>query len=170
MDGISDRLTVATLGKPHGVSGLLKLRFYSETPPLLSPGQEVWLRFSNGIRRLTLERAVPMGREWLVHFRGVDTPEAARSLTGGDLLLSRSELPPCQPNEFFAADLIGCRLCVKGQPVGTVTGFLSGGASDLLEVHTDSGQLRWVPFLSQFIGEISLDNRTIDLLESWFLE
>ena len=165
-----DSLVVAKIRKPHGVAGFMKIHSYSGEYSHIAAAKEVRVSFPSGIRTYTIEKTVPMGAELLIKFKGVDTPETARTLVGGEIILKRSEIPPCKKNEFFIADLVGCQMISEGEAVGQVVGVVTNASSDLLEVQKKDDLKVFVPMLPQFVGDINIKAKTIELLESWFLE
>ncbi len=54
-----------------------------------------------------------------VQLEGVGSREAAQALTGGEVRVDRSELPPTAPGEFYWHDLMGLdALSRDGAPLG----------------------------------------------------
>ncbi len=166
----NDSLVVARIRKPHGVAGLMKIHSYSGSFEHIATAKEVRISFQSGVRTFTIEKKVPSGNEILIKLKGVDTPEAVRELVGGELLLERSKIPPCKKNEFFIADLVGCNILFDKVDVGQVVSVVTNASSDLLEVEKKEGGKVFLPMLPQFIGDINVSAKTIELLESWFLE
>lgn len=44
------------------------------------------------------------------------------------------------------------------------------GISDILEIETEDGDVKLVPFMDRFIGNVDTKKGTIVLTEGWFLE
>ncbi|ULQ59599.1 hypothetical protein K7I13_14230 [Brucepastera parasyntrophica] len=70
----------------------------------------------------------------------------------------------------------------EGKPLGRVMGVIEGGAGDLLEILLDGCDLsepaekksgsntRLIPLRNEFIGKISMADKTIELIHLWILE
>lgn len=165
-----DDLVVAKVRKPHGVAGLIKIHSYSGDFSHIEAAEEVRISIASGIRTFSIEKKVPMGGEILLKLKGIDTPEAVRAIAGGEIILNRRDVPPCKKDEFFIADLHGCKLILNGEEVAVVVSIVTNAANDLLEVEKIGGGTVFIPMLKQFVGNIDIKARQIELLESWFLE
>ena len=124
----ADRPRVVVLGRvgaPHGVQGWVKVTSYT-APPAGIAGYPAWTLVqgdrSREVRVLESKRA---GQSIAVRLEGVDTREAAQALTGAEVRVDRSALPPVGPNEHYLEDLVGLEAINRsGVPLGRVEGFL----------------------------------------------
>ncbi len=145
-------LPFGVLGRPHGVSGELILRPYhpaglaADGLPLPldvvlgQPGEPV-------ASVLRSSRRVAEG--FLVRFEGVASREDAARLTGRELRIPRSALPPLGETEFYVDDLVGCVVQdVQGNVLGTVKGVFWNGAHDVMSLDGDE---RLIPVVPEFI-------------------
>jgi 16S rRNA processing protein RimM len=109
-------------------------------------------------------------------FRGIDTPEAARTLSGAELLTDRDHAAPLGKDEYYVEDLRGIPVTdPQGTVLGEIRDVLEGGGGQLIELKLKGGELRLVPFRKEFFGEVSVDDSSIEkrrvvLLEQWILE
>lgn len=107
----------------------------------------------------------------LVKFKNIDTPEAAKALSGGEVLLSRSEAAPLARGEYYIRDLKGLSVVDSdGRGLGEIRDILEGGGGQIAEMRLFSGETRLVPFRDEFFGEINLEKRELTLLVRWILE
>jgi 16S rRNA processing protein RimM len=65
------------------------------------------------------------------------------------------------------ADLAGCEVRRGGEVVGVAAACVEGGATALLEVREPGGRSYLVPFVDEFVGEVSVERRVIELKESF---
>ena len=123
-------------------------------------------------RRLKLRvlRAVAGEGGLCMAFEGYESPEAARKLTGLDILAPRSGAAPLGENEWYVADLIGLALVHEGKRLATVESVLDGGPEPWLESRLPGGGKAVVPFRKEFVGEVDLAKGEIELLAPWILE
>jgi len=90
----------------------------------------------------------------ILRLEGVDT-RAQASRLGGEAVLVRAVPDPLADGEWFAEDLVGCR--VEG--LGTVKGVMGGSSCDVLEL--DDGTL--VPLVSDAVTAIDLATHRIEV-------
>lgn len=169
-DSQEDLLAVGRLGSPHGVRGFLRVRSYSGETAHLADLGEVLLAREGERRKALVEETRVAGTEVLLRLAGCDDPEDARAWTGWDILVPRSRAAPLGPGEYYIADLAGCELVLAGRTVGTVDRVLEGGEAPLLEIRMPAGRSVLVPFRKEFVGEVDVPGRRIELLAGWILE
>ncbi len=95
-------------------------------------------------------------------FRGVDSIGEAEKLAGHDVLVPASERFPLPEDEYYFADLMGCRVVdlSSGTTVGVVTGWQDAGGPVILEV--DEGRVL-IPYVKAILTEIDLPAHEIRL-------
>jgi len=168
------RFVAGLLGAPHGLAGFIKLRPLSGEGEHFLRLQTVTLRregWEGGEKKLPVEEVRQSGRFWLVKFRGVESPEAARALAGSEVLVSREEAAPLGAGEFYVEDLRGLAVCGPGgEALGTVRDVVDAGGGSLIEVGLTSGAARFVPFRKEFVGEVDVEAGRLELLAPWVLE
>lgn len=169
-DSQEDLLAIGRLGSPHGVRGFLRVRSYSGETGHFEGLREILLSREGERRTVRVEETRVAGPEVLLRLAGCDGPEDARAWTGWEILVPRSRAAPLGPGEYYIADLAGCELVLAGRAVGTVDGVLEGGEAPLLEIRMSAGRTVLVPFRKEFVGDVDVPGRRIDLLADWILE
>jgi 16S rRNA processing protein RimM len=167
-------LAVAKTGAPRGLGGFLKVHSYSGEYGHLLVLKDVLIapegKPSEG-RMIKISGFESGAWGASISFLGYDSPEKARVLTGLELFLPRSQASPCKESEYYIHDLVGMRVVLDSQPIGSVVGVLDGGADPLLEVALEEASRKvLIPFNSIFVGEVLVKQRTIELLAGWLLE
>ena len=166
-----DRITVARIGKTHGVKGYVKVNSFSGSYDHLFAIEEGVLVFRHGKEiRVRLQEVKAFGDKALIKFEGYDTPEAARALTGGELWVDKRFAAPLKDGEYYIADLKGCGLFFEGKEVGHVVGVAETGHVDLLEVKTVDRGFRYVPLKDEYVTDVDTEGRKINLRVEWILE
>jgi 16S rRNA processing protein RimM len=166
-----DYLAIGTIRTSHGVKGLLKVRSLSGEVDHFFNLEEVILKDKKGREKaFAVETCVPNGNELLMKFKGIDTPESGKTYSGWDILVPRDKAAPCEEGEFYSADLIGCRLYHGNQTLGTVLSVTEGGGGSLLLTERPGGDTFFVPFRKEFIGEVDVEEKNIELKELWLAE
>jgi 16S rRNA processing protein RimM len=166
-----EQFVTAIAGRPFGTAGFLRVRSLSGERSHIARLRTVAVRSAAfGERVLAIEECREAGDALLVKFVGVDNPEAARILNGAQLIVPRADAAPRAPNEFYIEDLKGLTVVDEnGAPVGEIADVIEGGGGFLVEVACAAGEKRLVPFRSEFFGEISLENRSARLVQTWIL-
>ncbi|MDR2632700.1 MAG: ribosome maturation factor RimM [Treponema sp.] len=166
---MTEQFVVGVIGAPFGIKGHVKVRSFSGEYEHLKRLDTLRLRCGDSERFLELEATLPLTRGLGMKFKGIDTPEQAQSLTGGELITDRSHAAPLKKDEFYVEDLRGLQVLGNGVVLGHITDVLEGGGGQLIEIRLAGGELKLVPFRNEFFGDICLERGTAILLEQWIL-
>lgn len=129
------------------------------------------MRRDGGERFFEVEGVDKKGESLVIKLKGVDSPEAARSLKGAEIVTGRENAAPLGPEEYYIGDLQGIAVVSQdGEVLGRVADVLEGGGGELVEVRLTSGELRLVPFRKEFFGDVSPEQGRAVLLCRWILE
>ena len=152
------RVTVGTLTGVFGLRGELKCRTTAAGSGAFAVGAAFDLALPKGERRLRCISVRRHHERLLVGFEGVDTPESARALVGGELFAERADVP-LGSDEYLDADLIGLRLVdEKGRELARVVGVEHYPAQDCLVVEPGRAL---VPLVKAFVRHVDLGAGTI---------
>ena len=165
-----DYIAIGTVYGSHGVRGHVKVGSFSGEYDHFHALKSVQLRSGSRIRDFTIEEVRLTERNALVKLAGIETPEDARTLSRWELWAPRENACPLRDGEYYSADLHGLRLVCAGEELGTIVSVWDNGASDLLEIERSDGKRQVVPFIEQFVGEVNLAERFIELKQRWVLE
>ncbi|GHT82188.1 ribosome maturation factor RimM [Spirochaetia bacterium] len=176
---MTEQFVVALVGAPFGIKGFVKTKPLSGELDHLEQLETVVLRRENRETSFYIEETLRVGPSLAVKFRGIDTPEAARALSGAEMCTDRDHAAPLGTDEYYIEDLRGIPVTdTDGAVLGHITDVLEGGGGQLIELRLTSplpgGELRLVPFRKEFFGEVDVDNASIEkrravLLERWIL-
>ena len=133
MAGPQDWLAGGVVGRPHGLDG--SFHVLSPRPALLALGTTV--RAAG--RDAAVVRLAGTDERPIVRLAGVDTREAADALRGTELLVPRSVAPPLEDDEWWAEDLVGCRVVDGDRALGRVVRLLPLPSCEVLEVAPEGG-------------------------------
>jgi 16S rRNA processing protein RimM len=168
---VTEKFIIGMVGAPFGVKGFVKIRVFSGETEHLLDLTEVVLRQNDRERFFAVEETVPQGASLLMKFKGIDSPEAAKPLSGAEIVADRAHAAPLKPGEFYIEDLKGLEITDEaGATLGTITDIIEGGSGELAELKLNTGETKLAPFRSEFFGSISLENRRAVLLEKWIIE
>jgi 16S rRNA processing protein RimM len=167
---LTERFVAALVGGPFGVKGFVKAKPLSGEPEHLERLETVTLRRLGDEKTYYIEETRIMGRALAIKFRGIDTPEAAKALSGAELLVGRDHAAPLGKDEYYVEDLRGLRIYnARGEILGEIRDVLEGGNGQLIEALLPGGALRLVPFRNEFFGEVDPEQGRAVLLNEWIL-
>lgn len=143
---------------PHGLRGELKVRLHWQGSTALSEVESVQLGEGALARPYQVEWARPGPHGVLVKLAGIDDRDAAASLRGAPLAVSRSALPPLEPGEYYLSDLVGAQVVGPDGPVGEVVEVRTHPSVDCLAVRLPDGRVLEQPLSAPWIEAV--DTRT----------
>ena len=153
-----DSIELGRLGAPYGVRGWVHVTSYTDPPQRLLEYGPWLLRLASGER---LTRRVAAGRphagRLVAHLEGVETREAAASLTGAAVEVERAALPPPGEREYYRADLLGLRVRnLEGVELGAVSHFVDAPAGAVMVTKAPGGAEHWVPASPPHLRRVDL--------------
>ena len=168
---MTERFIVGLVGAPFGVKGFVRIRPLSGEIEHLLKLQSVIISKDGREKTLKIEEITPAHPGVLIRFDGIDSPEAAKTLNGAQLIVSREHAAPLKNGEFYIEDLKGLPVFTDtGESIGQILDIIEGGGSELAEIKLNGGEKRLVPFRKEFFPEISPEKRRITLQNLWILE
>ena len=191
-----ENVVVGFVRGAHGVSGEFKVESASGYYEHLEKLTEVTLRCGEAEKKCRVESVRKGNCILFMKAAEINTPEEARKYNGWEIEVPQKYAHPLEEDEWYFKDLKGCSLVWSGdgtaaitaqqEIVGTITDVLEGGAGYLLEVslsesctvladnikYTASGKARtvFIPFAFQYVNNIDVKNKTIQLMHLWILE
>ena len=146
------------LGRPHGTAGEISLHpFHSGGCRLDTVALPLAVTIGDSAATITAVRRTADG--FLLKLDGVLTREKAASLTGQQLGLPKSTLPPLGEGEFYVEDLVGCRVeDSEGRVLGVVRSVFWNGAHDVMVIGDEERGERLLPAAPEFI--VAVDRLT----------
>ncbi|MFE4520375.1 ribosome maturation factor RimM [Kitasatospora sp. NPDC056783] len=155
------QLVVGKIGRAHGIRGDVSVEVRTDEPELrLGPGA-VLLTDPASTGPLTVESGRVHSGRLLLRFAGVKDRNAAEALRGTVLISEVDpEERPDDPEEYYDHQLIGLDVVLlDGTLVGELTEVLHLPYQDLLTVEKADGTEVLVPFVSQIVPTIDLENQ-----------
>lgn len=150
-----------------GVHGELKVELHTDYPERFKLLRQVYLGTDREL--YPVKRSRRHGDRVLLTLAGIDSPEAARRLTGRDLFIPRSEAVELPAGHYYLDDLVGLTVTTAhGAPVGEVSDVLQTGSNDVLVV-TAKGRAVLIPVIKDAVIELDVEGRRA-VVEDWVLE
>lgn len=155
------RILMATIGRPHGVSGRVRVTSHTADPAGLTAygplsdanGRQYLLRWCHdGVAEISqVVDGVP---------DRIRNRTAVEKLVNVDLFIERSRLPAPDEEEFYLADLVGLTAVdAGGRILGTVTTVHDYGAGTSLEIASPQNEgppALIVPFTRACVPEVDV--------------
>ena len=151
---------------PFGVQGWVRIHPFGDDPLSWRRMAQWWLSAEDGARdehwkpfRLRSCRA--HGKGLVASFEEVPDRNAAEAIAGHFVGAPREVLPEPATDEYYWGDLVGLEVVNEaGDALGSVSGLLSTGAHDVLQVQ-DGDTERLIPFVAAYVLEVDLAARRI---------
>lgn len=179
MNWPEDAVEVGRIIDAYGVKGWIKVQPYSAAAQALFSSRRWFLRTPDladrrasalpGVLRITEARE--QGELVVAAAQELPDREAAESLRGARVFVSRASFPSVDPNEFYWVDLIGLAVINRaGEALGSVAGLIDTGAHSVLRVSREDseGEERLIPFVAAYIDAVDLPARRITV--DWGLD
>ena len=173
-----DAVEVGRIIGAWGVKGWFKVQAFATEPQALFSSRRWFLRppeeprvarpVGNAAYPSVLKIAESREHgEWVVA-RTVDVVDrsGAEALRGARVFVPRASFPTAGADEFYWVDLMGLAVVNRlDEPLGSVVGLIDTGAHSVLRVLPEGAQgeaaERLIPFVAQYIDEVSLEQRRI---------
>ena len=123
--------------------------------PELLEGRE-WLLVDG--RRLVLTRRAGTREKPILRFEGCSSRDDAEALRGLALEVPAEQAPPLEEGEFWATDLVGCRVVDGEREVGVVARMVALPSCEALEVGD-----ALIPLVRDAIRSVDLEASVIDV-------
>ena len=166
-----DAVEVGRVVDAWGVKGWIKVQPYASDPQALFSSRRWYLRGGNGngaLLRITEVRE--QGDIVVAAAEDVVDRNAAESLKGAGVFVSRASFPTPAADEFYWIDLIGLEVVNRdGAVLGSVAGLIDTGAHSVLRIATGGdSEACMIPFVAAYVDGVDLAARRITV--DWGLD
>ena len=151
----SQRLTVARLGKPHGLRGEIALELRTDIPDERLADGAVLETVPASAGPLTVEYTRTAGDRWYAAFVEIPDRSAAENARGVELVVDAEDSD--EEDAWYPHELVGLRAeLADGTVVGTVKGLEHLPAHDMLVVLETGGVRTLVPFVRAIVPTVDV--------------
>ena len=162
---MDNKLTVATILKPQGIRGEVKVKALCDSAEDLKDLKRV---FISGVEYGVLAVRA-QGEIGYISLKGVFDRNAAELLRGKDIDALREDMPPLPEDRFYIADLTGCSVVTSsGEEIGEVIS-VTPARTDIYTLKTPKGELSFAA-AEGVIEEVDVANKTITVNKKRFKE
>jgi 16S rRNA processing protein RimM len=182
-----DAVEVGRILDAWGVKGWVRIQPFAADPQALFSSRRWFLKppEGNGPRRPAAAGTIPSflkisqvkhhGDGVVMLAQDIDSRDAAETLRGARIFISRSSFPSVDPDEFYWVDLIGLTVVnLQGVTLGAVVGLVDTGPHSVLRITPPGADPkseaaeRLVPFVGAYVTDVSLSDRRITV--DWGLD
>ncbi|MHB9112553.1 MAG: ribosome maturation factor RimM [Thermoleophilia bacterium] len=170
--GAPEWILVGMVKRIHGTGGEMLIKQLTERDERFAAGSELHLMRKREEERtpVTIETSRTSDRGPIVRFEGIGSQEEAKPLFGASLFIRATELDEPEEGSYYAFQIEGCEVYEGERLVGTVYRLVeSPKANPYIEIEPDAEEekLLLVPFISQAIISVDVENRRIELAEGF---
>jgi 16S rRNA processing protein RimM len=150
------RVVVGKVGGLYGIRGWVKLWSFTDPVENLLAYRDLEVSRGDRWEPARLVEGRRQGEALVGRFDGCSDRDAAASLVGAELAVSRDRLPDPAEGEYYWADLVGLEVVTtEGVILGRVESMMATGANDVMVVQGDRERL--LPFLpGRFVHTVDL--------------
>jgi 16S rRNA processing protein RimM len=154
-------LLMGRIAAPYGVRGWVRVVTFTEVPENLLAYSPWYLNRGGHWQEVELLDGREHGKGLVVQLQGCDDRDAAAALTGTDIGVYRSQLPPPDVDEYYWSDLVGLQVfTTDDRLLGVVDHLIETGANDVLVIRGERECL--VPFvMGQVVQSVDLESGVI---------
>ncbi|MEQ9619471.1 MAG: ribosome maturation factor RimM [Deltaproteobacteria bacterium] len=149
--------------RAHGISGEVKLTPFSRELHSLSSLKTIFIETGPGLSPVETRvlQCRPHKSSAIVRLEGVDSVDDADKLTGKNVYIDNSQLPPLKEDEFYWFQLIGLDIYTDdGRYLGEVQELIDRAYQSVLVVKDGDKELL-IPLTEPFVKEINLKESKI---------
>jgi len=176
LDFPADAVEVARVLDAWGVKGWIRVQPYAKDPQALFSSTRWFLKppepQAGAVARtkfvefpgyLKISHTRSQGDDVLAQVRGFDDRNAAESLRGARIFVSRHSFPSTVDDEFYWVDLIGLEVFNRDQVrLGRVAGLIDTGVHSVLRVSGDGDADEvLIPFVAAYVDAVDMASRRI---------
>jgi 16S rRNA processing protein RimM len=169
-----DVVIAGHIGGAYGVQGWVRVVSYTDPPEGLLDYRPWLLDRAGHWTEAGLAEARRHRDAVVARFEGVADRDAAQALAGTRVGFARDALPVTAPGEYYWRDLTGLAVIdQRGRRLGVVSHLIPTGAHDVLVIAAggapgtaggeDETAELLIPFHAQFVRDVRLDERVIDV-------
>lgn len=161
----NEKITVATVLKPQGIRGEIKVKVLCDDAEVLKSFKSVLI---DG-EEIPVLAVRAQGDTAYIMLKGVADRNAAELLRGKNLLVARENMPKLPEGRYYIADLTGCRVVTSaGEVLGEVTD-VTPARTDIYTIKTASGETSFAA-AEGVIEEVDVPARIITVNKKRFKE
>jgi 16S rRNA processing protein RimM len=148
------------ISAPFGIQGWVKVKTFTDASDGLAGHPRWWLKTAEGWRSIAVEEFAARPAATVAKLEGFDDRDAAESLRGFEVAVTRSELGEAEEGSIYWIDLVGLEVVsLAGESLGKVDGLFETGATSVLVVKGERERL--IPFVPDYVKAVDREAKRI---------
>jgi 16S rRNA processing protein RimM len=154
---------IAGISSAFDADGFVKIKSFSDFPDRFFLLDKVYIDIFGDYREFIIEDVQKIENYFILKFKNFDSGVDVEFLIGSTVFVNKKDVVKLDDDTFFIHDLIGCKVFFNEKFFGNVVDVLSLNSSDVYVIHDDDGKERLIPAISQFIDNVNIKEKTINL-------
>ena len=163
----NEYIEIGKVVNTFGIKGELKIVSESDFVDYrYAVGKTIYLKLRNTIKEVRVSSyRVHKGNILITIDKIYDINEVEKYI-GADVLADKLDVPPLEDGEFYIDDVVGLDAYDEtGENIGKVVDVILIPANDLIEIELLNGKKELIPYVDEYILEITEDKIVVRLLE-----
>lgn len=151
-------LECGQITRAHGVNGAMLVNHFCDSAEVFMGLKTVYFKEGENYKGVKVKKSSPYKNSVIVILDGVTTPEQVVSMRMQTIYADREDILTDE-NDFFIVDLIGLEVrdANTNELYGTLKDVINQGGGDIYVIKRDNKSDAYVPVVSEFVSEISLE-------------
>ncbi len=155
-------LRVGIIANTHGIHGEVKVYPTTDDISRFKNLKQIILDTGKEKKDLNIASVKFFKQMVILKFKEFNNINDMERYKGCDLLVTRENAVSLDENEFFIADLIGCKVITdEDEELGLLSDVISTGANDVFVVETKEEEEILLPYIEDCIKSVDIENKTI---------
>ena len=157
-------LEVGQILTTFGIKGEVKVKISSSNPlERFRVGNTLYILNNNEYQKITIDSFRIHKGMALISFNNIKNINDVLSFIDKKIYVNKDELEKLDNDNYYFDDLIGLKAIDKGNVVGEVVDILEVPQGAILVIKKSDNKEAMVPFVNEFVKEVDLENKTINL-------
>ncbi len=154
-----EKILIATVLKPHGIKGELKIKYYADSFDSIKKCKVV---FIDGNEYKVTKLKLDSGEFAFLGLDCVIDRNVAELMRDKEVYALKSQIIKSK-TAFFISDLIGLNVFVNGNLLGQVVDVVQSNV-DMFYIKMQNGTLAYLPYLKSLNLDINIENKSINIV------
>lgn len=166
-DNSEDRelILIGKIVKTRGIRGQVKVYPLTDFLEQFAHLEAVKIRIGDSLEEYSITGIMFQRNSPIIKFQGIDNPDDAEALIGGEIYVERSQRSELPEDSFYFDQLEGGKvISTAGEEVGILVDIYHLPASDVLVIDRNGAEAL-IPFVKALVPEIDLKKRIIKVID-----
>lgn len=160
-----DLILIGKITKTRGLRGQVKILSLTDYPQQFTQLEYALILKDGVYKRYQIAESRYIKKSPVVKFEGVESPEDAEKLVGGEVYIQRRQRAKLPANAYYFNQIEGSRvISIEGVEVGNLVDVYHLPASDVLVIDRQGKEVL-IPFVEQLVLEVDIDKLVITVLD-----